>query len=108
MSDAEMVERVAREVIGFQAIIGWNGNCLMCRPNGVEIISFSPLTDANDTQMVKDKLREMGWFVGIHIEANGETLVNLITFTPGNRYIEINSDTEAIAICEAALKAVEK
>jgi len=67
---------------------------------------YKPLTDANDTQMIKDKLREMGWTIDLYIEPNGETEVTLFHNATRTEICEM-ADTEAHAICEAAIKAVE-
>lgn len=109
MNDAQMVEKVAREVLKYDiysvasqeeypitSVVYWMGT--------QRLKAFDPLNDANDTQMVKDKLREMGWSIQIHIAEAGEAEVMLIGLC--NR-ISIKAHDEAHAIMEAACKTVE-
>jgi hypothetical protein len=104
MTDAQMIEKVARDVMGFQ-IMGNGLVGLMCRLDGEERISFNPFTDANDTQMIKDKLREMGWIIIIGLYRSSTTAT---LWREGLReLLTANADTEARAICEVAIKAVE-
>lgn len=111
MTDAQMVEKVAREVMG------WNrapaSHWWIINPKDIvskyRYRTFYPLTDANDLQLVKDKLREMGWEVTIHINFDGCATVyigKIIDFETVQQHI-ISADTEVRAICEAAIKAVE-
>jgi translation elongation factor EF-Tu-like GTPase len=104
MTDAELVEKVAREVL---ELLEMNGKyCFQSNavPSGMKI--WNPLTDANDTQMIKNRLREMGWTIDLYIEPNGETEVTLFHNATRTEICEM-ADTEARAICEAAIKAVE-
>ena len=67
---------------------------------------FDPFYDMNSIQLVKDKLREMGWQIIIDITADGVCCVTLI-LEDGERKFTRVADTESRAICEAAIKAVE-
>ena len=107
LTDAQMVEKVAREVMGYTDFeLNRNSPRYATWKNGESPFRqiFRPLTDANDTQMIKNRLREMGWTIRIDITPDRSVHVEIL-----NSEYEFNvwADTEARAICEVAIKAVE-
>jgi non-ribosomal peptide synthetase component F len=104
MTDAQMVEKVAREVMGFDVRMMECTSVVYSDDEGFRDV-FSPLTDANDTQMIKNRLREMGWIIIIGLQQNSVTVT---LWREGLReLLTVNADTESRAICEAAMEAVE-
>ena len=56
MTDAELVEQVVREVLGFTSAGSDSDGTQWWRTDGKAFsFSFDPFTDMNDTQMVKDE-----------------------------------------------------
>lgn len=110
MTDSEMTERVAREVMGMDAKVNSSGKTEYIKGLWGDMPvyrEFSPIADANDLQMVKDKLREMGYEPLISIRVNGRTEIYLWKDNELTD-ISVEADTEAHAILEAAIKAVER
>jgi hypothetical protein len=112
LTDAQMVEKVAREVMGYTDFeLNRNSPRYATWKNGESPFRqiFRPLTDANDTQMIKDKLREMGYRIRITIDQSGFTYVIIfVTICGAEETIAMSMNkSESRAICEAAIKAVE-
>lgn len=104
MTDAELVEAVAREVMGWDVygdapsvsgIIYWMGK--------ERLREWSPFADMNDTQLVKDKMREMGYKVKVILYPSGD--VTVIIYQDIREVVMVESNTEVRAVLEAALAA---
>lgn len=110
MTDTELVERVAREVMGWDDVVHYTLDRLgLVRTSPDNIgITFDPLTDMNDLQLVKDKLRETGWEIESHIHSNAEAMVYLFSGDCGSIHQQAATEAHAIlqaALLQAALKA---
>jgi hypothetical protein len=109
MTDAELVEAVAREVMGYhepwKLVISQHGTPRMMHDVIFQTQYFAPLTDVYDLQKVKDKLRGMGWTIRIDITPDRSVYVGILN---GEYEFRVWADTEAHAICEAAIKAAKR
>lgn len=97
LTDAELVEAVAREVLQWQ-VIGWNGP-LACRDMAGNKVTFDPFYDLNDLFMVLDGDDSY------MILKDGETGCYTVTVMMERKNAVATTNTLHRAILEAALMA---
>lgn len=105
MTGAELVEAVAREVMGNDERIFYLNNYPHLWDENKAARRWNPFSYMNDLQMVKDKLREMGYKITIIIYPSGDTIITLCPFLMDGEDIEIDCTNETRAWLEAALAA---
>jgi hypothetical protein len=102
LTDAELVEAVAREVLEITKLgSDFEGDDYYQFKDAVGY--FDPFTDMNDLQMVKDKLREMGFWADIKISPGEKVKIKL--HKNGTIKADSWADNEPRAWLEAALAA---
>lgn len=99
MTDAELVEAVAREVLGWDDVVHYTldrRGLVRTHPDNIGI-AFNPFTDMNDLQMVKDKFDD-------YQVRYRKGLYDVCVFNLNGVY-GATRDNEARAWLEAALSA---
>lgn len=74
MTDSELVEAVAREVMGRSTKFLMDAILLGCE-GGYR--KWDPFNGMNDIQLVKEKLQEEGYWMDIRISPSGKTKIKL-------------------------------
>lgn len=97
MTDAELVEAVAREVLKVHIQTYSDGTVMIDEKD--KIREFHPFSDMNDLQMVKDKFES--WI----IIKDGDTGIHKATVIVGDKATRMICNSEWRAVCEAALTA---
>lgn len=122
MTDEELVKYLAVEVMGweiediFPAIAAANGfapSTQWVLPGGKRIKRWNPLADANDRDMLVERMREThGWALGVRPIFGTDWVCQAIPhinicMAGGVYEFDLRADTPGMAVCLAAAEAIQ-
>lgn len=109
MDTRELDARVAREVMGLDGPEHYWTSPMWENNEGFTVILPNYSTDMNAAIEVVDVLQSFGWYLSLESPCRGKKMWEAY-FTNCNdatKYHDYNADTPALAICLAALEAVD-